>query len=112
MSMGMGEDDLMNPRVEVFATIKDIELAELFRFFSFFPDYLLALAMKQTVKIYDIEAPKGEVPLLQKYIVIESREISSGKLIACHFQWGSVKKMLDATFLYHMDTSTWSVGGV
>ncbi|KAK9001455.1 hypothetical protein V6N11_083238 [Hibiscus sabdariffa] len=60
MSMGMGEDDLMNPGVEVFATIKDIELAELFRFFSFFPDYLLALAMKQTVKIYEMEAPKGE----------------------------------------------------
>ncbi|KAK9001446.1 hypothetical protein V6N11_083229 [Hibiscus sabdariffa] len=25
MSMGMGEDDLMNPGVEVFTTIKDIE---------------------------------------------------------------------------------------
>ncbi|KAK8479435.1 hypothetical protein V6N12_057824 [Hibiscus sabdariffa] len=75
-------------------------------------------------------------PLLQNYTVVESIEISTGKLIACHnepypyavyychFQWGSVNKVfkvslrgdngdqVDAAFLCHMDTSTWSASHI
>ncbi|KAK8492454.1 hypothetical protein V6N13_080614 [Hibiscus sabdariffa] len=148
------------------------QLPQLLRFFSFPPDSHQALAMEQTLKICEMEAPKGEVqgcftsleslvdfaqgifgpdsqvgivrssmiskstPLLQNYTVVESVEISSGKLIACHnepypyavyachFQWGSVNKvfkvslrgdngdLVDAAFLCHMDTSTWSAGHI
>ncbi|KAK8475512.1 hypothetical protein V6N13_101441 [Hibiscus sabdariffa] len=148
------------------------QLPELLRLFSFSPDSHQALAMEQTLKICEMEAPKGEVqgcvtsleslvdfaqdifgpdsqvgivrssltskstPLLQNYTVVESKEISTGKLIACHnepypyavyychFQLGSVNKVfmvslrgdngekVDSAFLCHMDTSTWSAGHI
>ncbi|XP_039047837.1 BURP domain-containing protein BNM2A-like [Hibiscus syriacus] len=148
------------------------QLPELLRFFPFSPDSNQALAMKQTLKICEMEAPKGEVqgcvtslesmvdfaesifgpdskvgvvrssliskstPLLQNYTVVESKEISTGKLIACHnepypyavyychFQWGTVNKVfmvslvgengdeVNAVFLCHMDTSSWSAGHI
>ncbi|GMJ06882.1 unknown seed protein like 1 [Hibiscus trionum] len=148
------------------------QLPELLQFFSFSPESHQALAMEQTLKICEMEAPKGEVqgcftsveslvdfaqgifgpgsqvgvvrssliskltPLLQNYTVVESKEVSAGKLIACHnepypyavyychFQLGSVNKVfmvsvtgdngdkVDAAFLCHMDTSTWSAGHI
>ncbi|KAE8692660.1 hypothetical protein F3Y22_tig00110831pilonHSYRG00372 [Hibiscus syriacus] len=147
-------------------------LPELLRFFSFSLDSHQALAMKQTLKICEMEAPKGEAqgcvtsleslvdfaesifgpdsqvgvvrssliskstPVLQNYTVVEFKEISTGKLIACHnepypyavyychFQWGTVNKVfmvslvgengdeLNAVFLCHMDTSSWSTGHI
>ncbi|XP_039047274.1 BURP domain-containing protein BNM2A-like [Hibiscus syriacus] len=97
------------------------KLPEMLQFFSFSHDSNQALAMKQTLKICEMKAPKGEVqgfvtsleslvdfvesifgpdskvgvvrsyliskstPLLQNYIVVESKVISTGKLIVCQY---------------------------